>query len=221
MENSFIVLQKSVAGVIWVVFLAVSAAPIQADVNWHTNFVSPGAEAVQSVPRFTDASGLKRVGYGIIKVVTPQHTTSRGAWWTIPAFMQKKEDLKEKNLYFQDPQTNCLAKIDLDSPVFNRRSISFELVHESSSDCREIGLLGRVNLVEINPCKAELCKRSDNDLFLFFGPEENDGVTFSDVMFYGGEFEIELDPKPWRISTKILQATDLQWSNRTGIYTNN
>lgn len=221
MKNPSIVLQKSVAGVIWVLFLAVSAAPIQANANWHTNCFSSGAAAPQSLPLFPDASGLKRVGNGTIKEVTPQHTTSRGAWWTIPAFIQKKENLKEKNLYFQDPQTNCLAKIDLDSPVFNRKSISFELVHESSSDCREIGLLGRVNLVEVNPCKAKLCKRSDNDLFLFFGPEEIDGVTFSDVMFYGGEFAIELDPKPWRISTKTLQATDTQWTSRTGFYTNN
>lgn len=213
MIKPFVVVQKSVASAIWFAFIAVSAAPFQVDANWHTNCFTPGAAAPESIQRVLDASALRRVGQGTLKEVTPRRENSSQAVRAVTIFLQKVENSKKNNLYFRDPQTTCLAKIDLDRPLFNRRSISFKLVHESSSDCRETGLLGRVNLVEINPCEAKLCKRSDNDLFLFFGPEEIDKVTFSDVMFYGGEFEIGLSPKPWRISAKALHPVSEQRTN--------
>lgn len=207
MKNSFLGLKKIAATAIWMAIIAVSAASYQAVASWHANCFTPGMTKLKSASSFPDVSELSPVGYGAIKKVTPQHTTSGPNHWTVEVFVQRKGNSKQNNLYFQDPQTRCLSKIDFKRPLLNRRSMSYELVHESAPECRARSTLGKVNLVEINPCTTNQCKRTDNDLVLFLGPEDFDGVTFSDVMFYGGEFAFNLSQKPWR-STRERSADE-------------
>ncbi len=191
------------------------SATTNAKASWHTHCFTPKPLNMLSATGFPELADLSVVGRGHIQSVSPHLMTSWPAWSDIEVFAHRSKEASDSILYFKDALTDCVARIDLRNPLATRKSSRFELVHQRGSECEGQGKLSSATLVELNPCRMPPCQKIDNDLILFLGPDEYDGVTFADVMLFGGEIELDLENKPWR--TSALEQNDVEWvpTNRT------
>lgn len=170
--------------------LLVGAAPSLSAADWHTNCFLPPIHRYLSAPVFPDLTELSLVGHGVIKQVGARHATTWSASQRVQVLARKPGDKQDAQLYFQDPSTDCLARMDLARPLSDRKSNSYKLEPQVRDMCWQRSLFASIGIVEINACPKNKCVEEHNNFLLFLGPGQLDGIEINDYPWYAGEFDI-------------------------------
>ncbi len=112
--------------------------------------------------------------------------------WPVRVFAHESGTEVENALYFEDPISRCVSRVDLSRRVKKTEHRSFKMEHQFVSGCRDNSLLSDVTLVGVIPCGVVECQDQHNIAFSLAGPIEGEGLTLLDHLYFAGEFEIEV-----------------------------
>ncbi len=193
MKFSFVDIRKRFVYAVILTVGLLGATHHAAAVDWHTNCFVPGKMKLLSAPIFPDTSELSLIGHGVLYSIPPYAANE----WLVRVFGPVNSEAVATVLFFEDPISRCLSRVDLSRPVDDWKTRSFEVEHQLGANCQDNNLLRSVNLVGVFPCGQVKCQERHNTAFSFAGPVEDDDLIISNHFYFGGEFEINDAHRIW------------------------